>query len=261
MRYLLTFLALIVLNTTPLVTHAEVLRPIETQVGTVIDGDTFITREGQHVRLLGINTPERKHDANPAEEGSYEATKYAKSLLTKGANVLLKFDENDRDRYGRLLAHVYLDDGTWVNKKLIEEGYAHVYSFPDNRSHLSELLEAETQARQRQKGIWQQRRWLILNAEPLPDKFNVGKFQLVKGTPLKAAKVNGVVYLNYGENWRTDFTIEIPPQAQDSFKEEGIEPMTAYLDKPIVVRGHLKPVNGMLIRVTHPEQIQVIPAK
>lgn len=256
MRYLLTFLALVVFHTTPFASMAEVLRPIETEVGTVIDGDTFITREGQHVRLLGINTPEKKRDANPAEEGAYEATNYAKSLLPKGTPVTLKFDENDRDRYGRLLAHVYLNDGTWVNKKLVEEGYAHVYSFPDNRSHLDTLLAAETKARRQHKGIWQQRRWEILNAQPLPDKFKVGKFQLVKGTPIQAAKVKGVVYLNYGENWRTDFTIEIPPYAQEAFKDEGIEPLTAYIDKPIIVRGHLKPVNGMLIRVTHPEQIQ-----
>lgn len=256
MRYLLTFLALVVLNTTPFAAYADVLRPIETQVGSVIDGDTFITREGQHIRLLGINTPEKKRDANPAEEGAYAATEYAKKILPKGKNVTLKFDENDHDRYGRLLAHVYLDDGTWVNKQMVEEGYAHVYTFPDNRSHIDELLNAETQARRAGKGLWQQRRWQILEAVPVPDKYQAGKFQLVKGTPIKAAKVKGVIYLNYGDDWRTDFTIEIPPAAQKLFKAEGVEPLIAFIDKPIIVRGHLKPVNGMLIRVTHPEQIQ-----
>ena len=261
MRYLLTFLTLIVILTTPLFAQAEVYPPIETEAGTVIDGDTFITREGQHVRLLGINTPEKQHGSQPQEQGAYEATQFLKKLLPKGVPVKLVFDETERDRYGRLLAHVYLEDGTWVNKRLVEEGLAHVYTFPDNRSHINELLTAETSARHAHKGIWKLPRWDIVKAEPLPSRYLSGKFVLVEGTPIKAAKVNNVIYLNYGDDWRTDFTLEIPPEAQKLFKAQGVEPLIAFIDKPILARGRLKPVNGMLITITHPEQIQPAAAK
>ena len=229
--------------------------PLKTQIATVIDGDTVITREGVHVRLLGINTPEKSRDANPSEEGATAATQFTKQLL-EGQHATIQFDETQKDRYGRHLGHIYLADGTWVNRRIVEEGYGHVYSFPDNRSFLGELLAAETKARHAKKGIWQQRRWAVLPAVPPPSRFTMGQFRLVKGTPLKAAKVNGVIYLNYGENWREDFTIEIPPQAQLLFNQAGINPETAFVNQPILVRGRLKPVNGVLVTVTHPEQIQ-----
>lgn len=260
MNYLRLLTLVLCLFTLPCVAaeHAWAApRPIDTTVASVIDGDTFVTQQGQHVRLLGINTPEIKHDYNPSEEGGTEAKTYATQLLN-GKAVRLVFDQNDHDRYGRLLAHVYLKDGTWVNKDLVEKGYAHVYTFPDNRSHIAELLAAETAARTAKRGIWQQRRWETLHAEPLPNRYKMGKYNLVEGTPIKAAEVKGVIYLNYGDNWRKDFTVEIPPAAQKLFKAENIDPLTAFTNKRLIVRGRLKPVNGVLITVTHPEQIQLL---
>mgnify|MGYP005840655051 FL=1 len=66
------------------------------------------------------------------------------------------------------------------------------------------------------------------------------------------------IYLNYGENWRTDFTVEIPTEFLDLFSREGIDPLKNYTNKNLLVRGRLKPVNGVLITATHPEQIRVL---
>lgn len=234
------------------------------QVRAVIDGDTIVV-DGRTVRLLGINTPERARDSRPAEPGAADATQTLKELFQstgkKHPQVRLEYDGNKMDRYDRLLAHVYLPDGTWLNKKLLEEGVAHVYSFPDNRSHLNKLLAAEAQARDSEKGMWQHPTWQVLEAENLIPDTRIGQFRLVKGTPLKAAKVGGKVYLNYGRNWRTDFTVEIPEDFLPLFKEDGIDPTTHYPNKVLLVRGRLKPVNGVLITVTHPEQIQVLADK
>lgn len=263
MRYLHTFLLSFVACLAIFMVGAEghaAVRPIQTQIGAVVDGDTVITREGLHIRLLGINTPEKKRDANPAEEGANAATQFTTKLL-EGQNVTIRFDATEKDRYGRYLGHIYLADGTWANQRIIEEGHGHVYSFPDNRKLLNELLTAETGARRAQKGIWQQRRWAILPATPLPSRFTIGRFHIVEGTPIKAANVKGMLYLNYGDNWREDFTVEITPEAQAMFKDQGINPETAFVGKPILARGRLKPVNGVLITVTHPEQIQPASAK
>src|SRR5690606_34946394 len=100
----------------------------------------------ESVRLLGINSPETggKRKAEPFGE---EATTLARQLLD-GQAIILKDDTNNKDRYGRRLSHVYLKDGRWANGELVRMGAAHVYSFPDNRGKLDELLALEAEARQ-----------------------------------------------------------------------------------------------------------------
>ena len=227
----------------------------------VVDGDTFVV-EGQSVRLLGINTPEKGRDGQPAEPGAIEATKTLKALVSSPAGALktvnLRYDGNKTDRYDRLLAHAYLKNGLWINKALVDAGVARVYSFPDNRALLNDLLEAEATARQNGIGMWQYPDWQVLNATPPPSKKYIGQFHLVKGTPLNTAKVGDKIYLNYGKDWRTDFTVEIPEKFWPLFKESGIDPATHYTGKALLARGWLKPVNGVLITATHPEQLQIL---
>mgnify|MGYP006271034061 CR=1 FL=1 len=230
------------------------------QLQAVLDGDTIVV-EGQTVRLLGINTPEESRDNHPAEPGAAEATRTLKGIIAAGGSknptVRLAYDGNKTDRYDRLLAHVYLPDGTWLNRALLKAGVAHVYSFPDNRAHLRELLTAEADAREAGRGMWQHPDWQVLDSENLKPDARIGQFRLVRGTPLKAARVGERIYLNYGPDWRTDFTVEIPLEFIDLFEESGIDPLQDYPSHQLLVRGRLKPVNGVLVTVTHPEQIQM----
>ena len=231
------------------------------KVTHIVDGDTVVV-DSHNVRLLGINTPEKARGTAPAEPGAKKATKKLRALLTGPdgtfRHVKLTYDTNKTDRYDRLLAHLYLTDGTWVNKALVEAGVAHVYSFPDNRAHVPALLKAEKQARAAGKSMWQHPNWQVLDAKNLTPDARIGQFRLVKGKPLKAAKVNKRIYLNYGADWRTDFTVEIPKEFWPLFENAGINPLTHYSNKTVVARGRLKPVNGVLITVTHPEQLQLL---
>ena len=227
----------------------------------IVDGDTVVV-DGHSVRLLGINTPEKARGATPAEPGAKQATEKLRALLTEPddtfRHVRLAYDTNKTDRYDRLLAHLYLTDGTWVNRVLVAAGVAHVYSFPDNRAHVPALLKAEKQARAAGKNMWQHPDWQVLAAKNLTPDGRIGQFRLVKGKPLKAAKVNKRIYLNYGADWRTDFTVEIPKKFWPLFENAGINPLTHYSNKTVVARGRLKPVNGVLITVTHPAQLQLL---
>lgn len=247
MRFLLAIFLLL-----PAFAFAETL----THVEHVIDGDTFVTTEGETVRLLGINTPEvGGHRA--AEPYGEEAKKAAETLLT-GQPVRLVNDTTEKDRYQRRLSHAYLADGRWVNAELVRSGVAHVYSFPDNRSKLDELLAAEQQARAQKTGLWALPRWQPLAADIVFTREQVGQFHLVTGRVKNVARARGHIYLNFGDDWRTDFTIEIRPDDVATFKAAHIDPMRAYASKTVRVRGHLKPVNGVLITATHPEQIEII---
>jgi micrococcal nuclease len=122
-------------------------------VKRVVDGDTFETGEGEKVRMIGVDTPESVKPNHPVEPYGREASAYTKQLLT-GKKVLLRFDVEPRDKYGRLLAYVYLPDGTFVNEKLVREGYARILTIPPNVRHAKLFLQAEREAREQNRGLW-----------------------------------------------------------------------------------------------------------
>jgi micrococcal nuclease len=126
-------------------------------VERVVDGDTIRVRLGgrdETVRLIGIDTPETVDPRSPVECFGEEASDHTKALLPEGTAVRLVADVEARDRYDRLLAYVYRDDGTFVNLALVEDGYASVLTFPPNVAHVSELTAAAARARDAGRGLW-----------------------------------------------------------------------------------------------------------
>lgn len=140
------------------------------QVTRIVDGDTFeIDMDGrkEKVRMLAIDTPEKwessklnkdaertNNDKKTIKKLGELSHKYTKKLI-EGKKVKLVPDpvNDDKDRYGRLLRYVYLDDGTFVNLKIVEEGYANAYTrFPLSRK--DEFVNAEKKARENKKGLW-----------------------------------------------------------------------------------------------------------
>lgn len=123
------------------------------RVTRVIDGDTFEIAGGEHVRLIGVNTPEIHHPTKGIEPYGKEAAAFTKKLL-EGKYVRLEKDVQERDRYGRLLAYVYLVDGTFVNAELLRQGYAQVMTVPPNVRHQEEFLRLQAEAREQKRGLW-----------------------------------------------------------------------------------------------------------
>ena len=123
----------------------------------VVDGDTIkVSLDGrtETVRLTGVDTPETVHPNRPVEHFGKEASAFTQSRLN-GQTVRLEVDPqgDTRDRYGRLLRYVYLEDGTLFNAVLIREGYAHAYTnFPFSK--LDEFRLLERQARESGAGLW-----------------------------------------------------------------------------------------------------------
>jgi len=127
------------------------------QVVRVIDGDTVqiccIAGKREKVRYIGINTPETKHPQKGVERYGEEAAK-ANWMLVVGKTVRLEFDVQQRDRYGRLLAYVYLEDDTFVNAWLVEHGYAMVMTVPPNVKYQELFLRLQREAREEGRGLW-----------------------------------------------------------------------------------------------------------
>ncbi len=120
----------------------------------VDDGDTIVLDNGLKVRYLGINAPEIAHHNRPGEPFGQEALKYNIKLV-KGKRVRLETDIEKYDRYGRLLAYVFLKDGTFVNLEMVKAGYAYVLFLNPCLRYASKLLAAQRQAMLVHKNIWQ----------------------------------------------------------------------------------------------------------
>lgn len=126
------------------------------EVERVVDGDTVVVEVGgerERVRLLRIDTPELARDGEPAECLAQEAAAALDALLPPGEPVLLALDVERRDRFGRLLAHVW-SRATWVNAQMLRDGYAQVVTFPPNTAFDTEVLAAQRQAREDEVGLW-----------------------------------------------------------------------------------------------------------
>jgi len=148
-------------------------------VKRVIDGDTFTTRNGEKIRLLGINAPEVRHENAPAEPYG-DAAKATLSTLIGGKQVRLGFDKETKDQYGRTLAHVYLRDGTWINEEMLRLGSAFVYTFPPNTRAAEALTVVEEKAISSNVGLWQDKRWRVLKPADLAQDL-LGQFRLIEG--------------------------------------------------------------------------------
>ncbi|MHB1316349.1 MAG: thermonuclease family protein [Minisyncoccota bacterium] len=127
-------------------------------VSRVVDGDTIevsINGLKEKVRLIGINTPETVDPRKKVECFGKQASDHAKEILT-GKKVRLVTDDTQTkyDKYGRLLAYVYTDDGLFVNKHMIAEGYAYEYTYSVPYIFQKEFKEDQISAQYQQKGLW-----------------------------------------------------------------------------------------------------------
>jgi len=124
----------------------------------VVDGDTLsIDMNGisTTLRLIGINTPETVDPRKPVECFGVEASNKAKEILT-GQKVKIETDstQGNYDKYGRLLAYVFLSDGTNFNKFMVADGYAYEYTYNLPYKYQYEFKSAEQQAQSQKKGLW-----------------------------------------------------------------------------------------------------------
>jgi micrococcal nuclease len=141
---------------------ADTRRMLPARVTRVVDGDTVIVAIAdppaglgpvERIRLLGIDTPEmRRPGGGGPERFAVPAAAHARARLL-GKDVLLAFDWDLRDRYGRLLAYVYLPDGSCFDADMVRQGFAHAYTrFPFQ--FLEEFRALERRAREQRKGLW-----------------------------------------------------------------------------------------------------------
>ena len=145
----------------PLTRYADKAKMTVARVVRVVDGDTIKVETStpppgiavaETIRLVGVDTPEIVDRRKPVQRFAKEASNYVKARLT-GKSVRLAFDKDLRDRYGRLLAYVFLEDGSCFDLELILEGYGYAYvKYPF--FFMEEFRHAELEARYEKRGLW-----------------------------------------------------------------------------------------------------------
>ena len=223
----------------------------------IVDGDTLVLDNGDEVRLVGLQAPKL-----PLGRKNFKAwplageAKAALSELTKGRRLQLHFGGRRMDRHGRHLAHLEdAETGRWIQGVLLARGMARVYTFRDNRAVIPEMMRLERAARQARRGIWGHPYYRIRRAASAGR--DIGSFQLVAGTVRKVAVVRSTTYLNFGADWRSDFTVMVRGRDRKRWRKAGLS-LTDLEGKQIRVRGWLKSRNGPMIEATHPEQIEAL---
>ena len=242
----------------PIQASCDLSEPERATVASVEDGATLLLSDGRTVRLIGA------HVASPPlgwrGDGPWPLVKEAKDALARlaaGKDVELKFDGRRSDRHGHLLAHVFvMQDGEriWLQQALIADGWARVYSFPDNRACAAELLATEVDARGKRRGVWGASVYRVRDATDVKGMDRLmDSYQLVEGVVRAVGEGGGRLYLNFGDNWRGDFTVSIERKHMkhiEAFVTAGIDP-SRLNGKRIRARGWLQWRNGPEIRATH----------
>lgn len=228
----------------------------EAEIVKVMDGDSATLATGQDIRLLGILAPamadgKRLLNSRPYAEAARDR------LSEQALHKTVRFGRAGgplMDRYGRGLVHLVRDDGLWLQGWMVVNGHARVYGQPDSRAFLPELLALERTARAAKRGLWALSTYAVRDAaKPIRP---LGAYQLVEGTVAGVLERDGWVYINFGADWKTDFTAYIGPDTRRAFASDW-PAFQALTGKRLRVRGWVYLRAGPAVDITYPEQIEM----
>ncbi|RCW48630.1 thermonuclease family protein [Halanaerobium sp. MA284_MarDTE_T2] len=183
----------------------------EVHINKIIDGDTYKTSSGKTIRVLGVDCPEIDWEKGKGEYFAFKAKEFAEDkILDK--KVELEFDTEKEDKYGRLLAYIYLNDSEMFNLQLLQEGYANLMIIPPNKRYEAEFKETAKRARREKTGIWSKIEYYQDQVEVISwqnaDSY-VNEIVIVKGKIESTYSSDKVTYLNFSENYNEDFAVVI----------------------------------------------------
>jgi micrococcal nuclease len=226
--------------------------PAAGQVIGVEDGQTLMLADGRRLRLVNILAPA------PGDPLAEEARRHL-SDLALGHQVRWTYAGRRMDRYGRLLAYV-LDASADAaaapfQTALLTAGLVRVAAQANTRDGLAGLLTAEDEARENRRGLWDRGFYRVRSVEELWPVMN--SFQIVQGTPLKLEQLKERTYLNFGDDYATDFTLVIAARDRKLF-DGGPWKLEDLVGRRLRIRGWVELRGGPLIEITYPEQIEVL---
>lgn len=212
--------------------------------------------DGREVRLAPVAVPGRSwrgRESIPVIRRLAAGAHARLAALALNRDLMLAH-KAPPDRYGRVRAQAFLPnkDGSrlWLQGELVRSGLGRVESDADTRLCAGELLRLEALARQERLGLWRLRMFQVRDEGKVGRS---GSWQIVEGRIRSITQTRGRVWLNFGENWRTDFTVGVAARAARRFGKGYFGDRTG---ARVRVRGVVEDYNGPFVEVTHPEQFE-----
>jgi len=227
--------------------------------GRAASSEGFVRVEGREgeVRLTGIQLPSLA--AGPQRQAAKIETDARAHLasLFAGHQISVRALPVAADRNGRALAHLIREDGLWIEAEMIRAGMARVMVTPDTAVFAADLLAMEAEAREAGRGLWSHSAFTLRTPADQRLADDIGTYQVVEGAIVRATRRNDVIYLNFGDDYRTDFTATIPREAWPLFADAKRNP--AGLDgRKVRVRGWITRYNGPALELTHPAALEML---
>ena len=229
-------------------------------VDQVIDPLRIRLKNRRIIQLAGIAIPDL--DAYEPGEVSIAARDYLDKLL---ANRQVRLYQTKQDRKGRVnrmgyhLGHLVIPgEETWVQGALLVQGLAMVRPGERNPEMAAQMIALEDAARAAKKGLWADGRHALLTPETAAKGLN--NWGMVEGRVHAAAMNQNVLYLNFGPDWRSDFTIVVNGDVRRDLTKRGIDPLNLG-GKTVRARGWLEDYNGPSLELANAVWLEVISAE
>lgn len=227
------------------------------KVSKVIDGDTVRLSNGKLLRYIGMDTPEVRLYRNGEwiynpQPFALAAKKFNRKLV-ENKFVKVEFDVDKFGSYGRMLGYLFVGN-TFVNAKLVEQGLAVLYTRPPDVKYTDLFIRMQKEARENRRGLWG--KLSVITSDEAGNFIN--QIRVVRGRVLNTYQSKKVIYLNFGQKYKTDFTVIIFNDSWKLFEDKGINPVVFYRGKTVEVWGRIRKYHGPEIIAGSPFQIKII---
>lgn len=221
---------------------------------------TIRLEDGRFIHLAGLDIPDL--DFYDPGDLSVTAVEILNDFLVGREVVIYQTKSKDAGRINRMghhIAHlVRLDKDVWVQGMILKLGLARVRTTKYNPEMASQMLTHEKYARQRKDGLWENKSYSIL--PPAQAERKIGSYQVIEGVVQNVSRQKNTLFLNFGKNWRTDFTISLTSSNLRSFTSNKMDPQS-WNGKRVRVRGWIESWNGPHIKIDHPERFELLFSK
>lgn len=228
------------------------------RVRKIIDSLTIQLDNGDIIRLSALDIPGR-HDIKASGHviAGFELLK----TLYEGKNIIFyqqpRAKKEQVNRMGHKVGHIVRSsDNIWAQGTYLANGLARVRTTKSTSALNQRLYEAEQEGRENEKGIWNpQSDFSVQILTPELSEKNLNSFQIVEGRIRKIATINNTIYLNFGQNWRHDFTIAIPTRLRNDLLRND-EDLLSMTGRTVRARGWVESYNGPFIKIDHIERLE-----
>lgn len=225
------------------------------RVTHIVDEQTLVLDNGMTVQLAGLYFVYNRNGKGPDAIATYAFLQ--KEFLDKFVRVYQTRNENlgRKNGFNHEIAHIERIDGIWAQGSIIASGLGRVYITAENPETALEMLAIEDDARSKSTGFWDNPAWSVRAADDI--NMNSEEFAIIEGTIYSAQQRDNNLYLNFSDNWREDFTIQIPAVQRKLFSQLGMNPYD-WGNKKVRVRGWVESYNGPMVKLLHPAQIEFL---